>query len=234
MLHLEGRALNQHYFYAQKYGGLHILEWVRYATSLRERFGLGMFKDPMSELINLKQLGIVKQYHDLFVSLLNQLQLLASYALSVFLFSNLKHEIGQYLNLFRPQTLVEGFYISKQVEGILSNSPRNIFFNGSNSLTQFRSTTTPLAGTHKSVALPFQGTFNHLVSTTSNGFNVLRAPFKGISPTLIAERKQKGLCFLCGTKYHVGHKCVKAQLYQVFLSLNLMVNVMTSKNAQIN
>lgn len=32
------------------------------------------------------------------------------------------------------------------------------------------------------------------------------------------ERKQKGLCFWCGAKYHVGHKCVKGKLYQVLLN----------------
>lgn len=31
------------------------------------------------------------------------------------------------------------------------------------------------------------------------------------------ERKHKGLCFWCGAKYHVGHKCVKGHLYQVLL-----------------
>lgn len=29
------------------------------------------------------------------------------------------------------------------------------------------------------------------------------------------ERKQKGLCYWCEAKYHVGHKCVKGKLYQV-------------------
>ncbi|MBA0561144.1 hypothetical protein Golob_017993 [Gossypium lobatum] len=36
-----------------------------------------------------------------------------------------------------------------------------------------------------------------------------------ISPTVMDERKQKGLCFWCGAKYHMGHKCVKPQLYQI-------------------
>lgn len=34
---------------------------------------------------------------------------------------------------------------------------------------------------------------------------------------MMAERKQKCLRFWCEVKYHVGHKCVKSQLYQLFL-----------------
>ncbi|MBA0687024.1 hypothetical protein Goari_014587 [Gossypium aridum] len=37
---------------------------------------------------------------------------------------------------------------------------------------------------------------------------------RSILPTVMADRKQKGLCFWCGAKYHIGHKCVKLQLYQ--------------------
>lgn len=33
----------------------------------------------------------------------------------------------------------------------------------------------------------------------------------------MAKRKQKGICYWCGAKYHIGHKCVKSQLYQMLL-----------------
>ncbi|KAK5783907.1 hypothetical protein PVK06_038424 [Gossypium arboreum] len=52
---------------------------------------------------------------------------------------------------------------------------------------------------------------------SSNGSNTSKVPSKGISPALIAERKQNGLCFWCGVKYHAGHKRVKGQLYQLLL-----------------
>ncbi|XP_040944908.1 uncharacterized protein [Gossypium hirsutum] len=47
----------------------------------------------MAELVKLKQRGTVDSYHDTFISLLNQLQLLENYALNIFT-SNLKAEIA--------------------------------------------------------------------------------------------------------------------------------------------
>lgn len=46
-----------------------------YAKALREQFGFESFLDPMTELVILKQQGSVDQFHDGFVSLLNQLSL---------------------------------------------------------------------------------------------------------------------------------------------------------------
>lgn len=52
------------------------------------------------------------QFYDQFVSLLTQLQLYESYALSIFT-SNLMLEVSKYLQLFRPQTLVEELHIAR-------------------------------------------------------------------------------------------------------------------------
>ncbi|KAK5803842.1 hypothetical protein PVK06_031491 [Gossypium arboreum] len=108
-------------------GGLHKLNWTCYTRSLQERFGSSLFQDPMAELVTLKQQGTVERYHDAFLSLLNQLQLPESYALSIFT-SNLKLEIGRYLQLFKPQSLVEGFQIARQVETILLHSQKRTLF----------------------------------------------------------------------------------------------------------
>ncbi|KAK5845875.1 hypothetical protein PVK06_002117 [Gossypium arboreum] len=94
--------------------GFHFLTWPSYAHHLKERFGSSTYKDPMAELVKLKQRGTVDSYHDTFISLLNQLQLLENYALNIFT-SNLKAEIGQYLQLFKPTSFVEGFLVARQV-----------------------------------------------------------------------------------------------------------------------
>lgn len=64
-----------------------------YANGLRENFGSVSFLDPMNELVTLNQQGPVNQFHNRFVSLLNQLSLPETYALSIFT-SNLKHEVS--------------------------------------------------------------------------------------------------------------------------------------------
>ncbi|KAG8480923.1 hypothetical protein CXB51_025727 [Gossypium anomalum] len=85
MLHLEGKVLDWHHFFVQRYG----------------------------ELVTPKQQGSVDNFHDGFLSLLNQLSLPESYALSIFI-SNLKPKIEQYLRLFKPQSLMEGYNLARQ------------------------------------------------------------------------------------------------------------------------
>lgn len=126
MLHLEGRALEWHHFYSRRNGGLHMLAWSDYLESLQHRFGFGQFGDPMKALVNLKQQGTVEQFQDSFVGLLNQLHLLESYALSIFI-SNLKTEIGHYLDLFEPSTLVEAFQLARKIEVLLSGTTKKPF-----------------------------------------------------------------------------------------------------------
>ncbi|KAK5802303.1 hypothetical protein PVK06_029889 [Gossypium arboreum] len=89
--------------------------------------------------------------------------------------------------------------------------------NGLSPLARFRFAATPPAVSNKLVAPSHNGAPVQPVTTSSSCSNASRVPSKGISPALIAERKQKGLCFWCGAKYHIGRKCVKAQLHQMLL-----------------
>ncbi|TYI10958.1 hypothetical protein ES332_A09G177500v1 [Gossypium tomentosum] len=101
-----------------------------YARGIREHFGTDSFIDPMTELVILKQHGSVDQFHDGFLSLLNLLNLPEQHALSIFI-SNLKTEIGQYLKLFKPQTLVEGYNLARQVKNIVLGQVKKGFTVGS-------------------------------------------------------------------------------------------------------
>lgn len=118
MFHLEGKALDWHHFFSQSHGGIQMLSWDTYARGLQEKFNSFNFTEPMAELVTFKKQGSVDQFHDQFVSILNQLHLHEPYTLSIFI-SNLKVEIGQYLRLFKPQTLLEAFMLARQVEGIV-------------------------------------------------------------------------------------------------------------------
>lgn len=90
---------------------------------MKEHFGSDSFLDPMTKLVSFKQQGSIDQFHDRFLSLLNQFHFLEAYALSIFT-SNLKPEVGQYLRLFKPQTLVEGYMLARQVESIVLGTSR--------------------------------------------------------------------------------------------------------------
>ncbi|MBA0757759.1 hypothetical protein Gotri_020826 [Gossypium trilobum] len=61
------------------------------------------------------------------------------------------------------------------------------------------------------------GSFVQLAHSSSGGFVAFKGSTKWLSPSLMVERKQKGLCFWCEAKYHISHKCIKSQLYQMLL-----------------
>lgn len=123
MLHLEGKALDWHHLFAQRYGGLHQLTWELYARGIQARFSSNIYQDPIEELVSLKHQSTMDQFHDRFVSILNQIHLPERHALSIFI-SNLQPEVSQYLKLFKPQNLVDGYLVAKQVESILKGTSK--------------------------------------------------------------------------------------------------------------
>lgn len=129
MLPLEGKTLDWHHFYTKRHGGFHMLTWDSYAQRLRKRFGSSVLQDPITDLVSLRQVGSVDQYHDTLVSLLNQLHLPETYALSIFI-HNMKAKIGQYLQLFKPKSLVDDIWIARYVENILNNTSKHGLLSG--------------------------------------------------------------------------------------------------------
>lgn len=212
MLHLEGKALNWHHFFVQRRGGLPQLSWEVYARGLQECFCFDTLLDPMFELVTLKQLGSVTQFHDTFVILLNQIDLTEEHAISVFV-NNLKPEIGQYLRLFLPSTLTDGFRLARRVENIISGPVKKLTYIGGT-----RGLTRPLLPNIKPVqAVPFFSTME-----------AHKGPMKSLSQVEMDDQRHKGLFFWCASKYSPSHKCQKSQLYQ------LVINVSSGGEAEPN
>lgn len=120
----------------------------------------------------------------MFISLLNQLHLLEPYALSIFV-CNLKIEIGQYLQLFKPTSLLKGFQIAKQVERILLHSQKWTIFPTVGSQNQ------PFLAfsimTRHSSTIGRSITSSHVPSIPSVSSS--KPSSKGISPIVMAEQK---------------------------------------------
>lgn len=170
-----------------------------YALVLQEEFESCKHLNPKIELVALKQTSIVDQYHDHFMSLLNQLHFPESYAISIFLY-NLKLDIGQYLRLFKSTSLIEGFTLAQQIEDIAGmGSNKNI----------------PLGGAYLPKPLfTVVKWYLHIGSSTSpNGHNTAKNPIKVFSQSEMDDGKKNGLCFWCASKYTSGHKCHKSQFY---------------------
>ncbi|KAK8288461.1 hypothetical protein V6Z12_D07G127200 [Gossypium hirsutum] len=153
----------------------------------------------MKALVNFKQQGTVEQFHDSFVGLLNYIFI-----------SNLKTEIGNYLDLFEPSSLVEAFQLARKIEVLLSGTAKKYSGPTHNSSRLL---------SNSSVASDLSSTPTRANSVSQSGHNtfVNKPTPRAVSPALMAERKQKGLCFWCGAKYQAGHKCVKSQSYQLLM-----------------
>ncbi|KAL4279714.1 hypothetical protein GQ457_03G015840 [Hibiscus cannabinus] len=221
MLHLEGRALQWHQFLCKSRGNLNATCWNEYLSLLKDRFEPGGFNDPFAELVALRQVDSVEQFYDDFIHLVNQVELPEDYVLSMFK-NHLRLEISQFVTLLQPKSLMDAFHMAKHVESMLfptqkkntmltqrGGSPLTVSIppkfsgNGSKNTLNFGSTTGP------SSSKPL--TANNLSPNGSKGVG------KVISAGEIEERRKKGLCFWCASKYSPGHKCAKTQLYQIMV-----------------
>ncbi|KAK5836222.1 hypothetical protein PVK06_011990 [Gossypium arboreum] len=137
----------------------------------------------MRELVHLKQHGTVEQYQDAFVGLLNQLHLPESYALSIFL-SNLKVEIGYYLDLFEPSTLIEAFQLTRKIEVLLSYSTKGYGVTTSGN-------SSPRVLSNASVTSRYSSSPTRAISVSQfmSNASTNKLGYKTISPALMAEQK---------------------------------------------
>ncbi|KAG8384286.1 hypothetical protein BUALT_Bualt04G0102600 [Buddleja alternifolia] len=114
-IHLEGKALQWHQMFMKGRLTRQVPNWEEYIRALSDRFGQLVYDDPMSELVNLKQVGNVQHYLDKFDEIVNCLELPDQYALSCFL-GGLKSEISVNVRMFGPKSLQEAISLAKLQE----------------------------------------------------------------------------------------------------------------------
>ncbi|KAL0351495.1 UNVERIFIED_CONTAM: hypothetical protein Scaly_1538200 [Sesamum calycinum] len=100
--------------------------WEKYVRALNDRFGIFLYKDPMSELMNLKQTGTIQEYMDRFDELLNCLELTEAYAMSCFL-AGLREEIALQVRMFKSKMMQEVISLERLQDQALrlNSSSRN-------------------------------------------------------------------------------------------------------------
>ncbi|KAI3457160.1 hypothetical protein Pfo_013823 [Paulownia fortunei] len=92
VVHLEERALQWHQMYIKSRLTREMPNWEEYVRALNDRFDSLLYKDSMSELVNLKQTE--------------------SYAISYFL-GGIRNEIALHVRMFKPKTLQEDISLAK-------------------------------------------------------------------------------------------------------------------------
>lgn len=112
---MECRALQWHKVLIKSRVGRGLISWNDYVRPLHFRFGHTLYDDPMSELIESKQTGIVQEFLDQFDALLDEVELSEEYSINYFL-EKVKPEIEVQVRMLEPRTLMKAYSLAKLVE----------------------------------------------------------------------------------------------------------------------
>ena len=193
---------------------------------LESRFDEHNNGDPMTELLKLKQTGIVSEYHDLFEFWLGRVDISEGYAVSFFL-NGLKPIIQHQVKMFMPKTLAQAYALAQLQENSLKTLQQELapqfkkppLLPTPSNLPKFspRTNFTSPNPSYQNTSTPNnqQNTSSTYTSSTP------KRNFKPYNSTSMRtsvefdERRAKGLCFWCDEKFVLGHKCKQKQLYLV-------------------
>lgn len=112
------------------------------------------------------------------------------------------------MRLFKPSSLVEAFNLACEVEDIVNM--------GTQKFGQ-------IGGSYSSPKPFFVNTKGHNTYATVGGTipasPSIKKPMRALSQAEKEDRRKKGLCSWCASKYTPGHKCVRSQLYQLVIDV---------------
>ncbi|KAG2666849.1 hypothetical protein I3843_15G081700 [Carya illinoinensis] len=204
--HVEGKALV--WFQDLDESGV-LSTWEAFVQALLLRFGPSSYDDPVEQLTRLRQVGTVEEYKSHFEELSNRLRGLSeSFKLSCFL-SGLKDEIRLTVRMFDPTSLMAAYGLAKiQEEKVL-------LYKKHNQRPSTNSYTEPAIFKSKTL---YQ-TPQQLTQTPSKPANTTSSnaivPVQKISQNQMKERREKGLCYHCDSKWNPGHRCHNPKLYLI-------------------
>jgi hypothetical protein len=101
-----------------------VATWADFVSAFQNRFGWGSYNDPMENLSNLKQEGLLEDYKNQFdIQVLKVQNLPETHKLSCFL-GGLKAKIRLPVRMYNPKSLVEAYSLSQIQEECVLNSSR--------------------------------------------------------------------------------------------------------------
>jgi hypothetical protein len=227
--HMEGRAMV--WFQELKASGS-IGTWEEFARAIQIRFGRGAYDDPMETLSKLKQEGSLEDYKTKFDTLALKVQRLPEeHKLSCFL-GGLKPEIRLPVRMFNPKSLLDAYSLARIQEEYVMNTARSSRIGWRS--TQFSQlhkgfTTDIPVGVDKGNGFPTNRS-TQLVPYRQNpqpptgvgpprlgnaNPNQALVPVQKITQAQMDERRRKGLCYTCDSKYTRGHVCQVPRLFLI-------------------
>ncbi|CAM8978876.1 unnamed protein product [Rhodiola kirilowii] len=185
LFYMAGEALE---WYCWLHDTHQLRDWPTLAANARSRFGPSVYYSPEEAINKLVQTSSVASYIAEFESLSSQTPGMSASNLLTRFTSGLKDEIHCELVMLRPTTLQVTMGMAR-----LAEQKRAVF----------QRTLSYRSFSHPSHRLP--PSQNHPKLLTPPTSTTL--PIKRLTPTKMAARKEKGLCFNCDERYAPGHKC---------------------------
>jgi len=218
--YLDGMALCWHQNYIRSLRG-QVVSWSEYVEALCCRFGEE--KNPLEELIELKQKNDLETYIKDFDILWNRSEISKKNAL-VFFIGGLDVEVKNMIKMFEPKSLKQAYTLARLQD---------------NTFTHRRYGSNPNKQTYHPTTFAYPNKHATLSSYNKNfptGFpsTSLKPPQAGLLPNPppcnpnitqrttrpirnrdLDERRAKGICFWCDEKFIPGHRCQNKKLYSL-------------------
>jgi len=216
--YLDGIALYWHQNFMRNLNNQSV-SWGEY-VALCYRFG-GQ-KDPMEDLIDLKQVGTLETYIHEFDVLWNKAGIGEKQALVIFL-GGLELEIKNTVKMFEPKDLRQAFNLARlQANTLTHRQNPGYILKHSMSIASHSLPAKPIH-TPNLITTPFSTASNiptvkapSWPNSSQNSFNTTpNKPTKSIKNQEFEERRLKGLCFWCDDKFVPGHRCKNKRLYSL-------------------
>ncbi|XP_040868642.1 uncharacterized protein [Glycine max] len=187
--YMEGKALA---WFQWMYRNGQLTSWPAFLHALHTRFSSSTYKDPTGMLCKLTQQSSTAEYLAEFESLANcVIGLPTLFVLSCFV-SGLSPTIRREVQVMQPQSLTQAVSFARLHEEKLMDGRRQ-----NTRIAKLPSPQPSSPAMSLEPSLP-QGT----IKPSSSAI-----PFKRLSPSELALRHEKGLCFNCDEKFSRGHKC---------------------------
>jgi hypothetical protein len=223
--HMEGRALQ---WYNWLMESAPVANWEEFVVALKTRFAPSTYDDPVGAFTKLLQSSTVEDYQYQFEILSNKIPgMTEAFKVSSFI-SGLKEEVRIMVTMLKPPNLPAAFGLARLQEEEVwrrNRSTRAPPWGPTHSLNS----KPPYPKPPVPLTLTKPPNPNFPTITRSPGFNLPypnrpttypntmtkrpNLPIRRISPNQMQERREKGLCYYCDDKYHIGHKCSRPKVY---------------------
>ncbi|KAJ4980355.1 hypothetical protein NE237_031192 [Protea cynaroides] len=187
--HMDGPA-------AQWFQSMHhsnqLKSWIEFETALKFHFGQSAYDDPQGALTKLIQIKTVSEYQTQFEELSSKVFGLSEQFFKSYFISGLKPEIRRKVVAHQPITLHHAIGLARLQEDRINETKL-----GGRTWIPKPEISNSILGTKPITTI--------LPPATTVPPN--RLPIKKLTTTEIQQKREKGLCFNCDEKFHIGHKC---------------------------